>query len=219
MIISSASPDPNVPTRAMACLLGDLNPEKLDGLRSRFPSHIKLFDVAYTLGDSKNRESPTAGSDSGESAIRALIEETMGVSGPAITKIQSTLTSRIMSARQTRLVGSIVATVSSAGAVASMAASVPSIGPAAISALALAGSIAMLVGEHLEKPVIGGAKSLSDLLSGAIIAESTLKEVQIRLLTEDLNQRETLIDIARKVNEISATIRQTSVFGGVSLAS
>ena len=209
--------NPKIPSRAMASLLADVNPKKLSELRNQFPDHVYLFDVSYTLGESKIDKGSTTGSDVvGLSALRALIEETISVSGPSIEKIQFALTSRIMSARRTRLGGSIIAMVSSAGVVASITASAPSTA-IAVSILALFGSVAMLVGEHLEKPVIGGDKSLHELLSNAIVAESSFKEVNIRLLSEDLGKIETLVDIAKKVNKISATIKEASVFSGISL--
>lgn len=209
---------PNVSTRAMASLLLDVEPNKLNELRTKFSTFSYLFETEYKLGKEQAEEHDLLKIDSVKYlALKSLIEETIKISVPAINKIQNTLIKRIVFARKMRLFGSITATVASAGIVASFTASYSTFG-FIISFFALIGSICVLIGEHLEKPIIGEAKNLNELAAQLMNTEKSLNEIQIRLLTEDLTKNEILIDITRKANELSSSIKEVSVFGGVSLA-
>ncbi len=195
-------------TRAMASIVNELNPGKLEQLRQRYPHSAALFDFHYVMG--AESASPAA------QAVKALIEETVAVLSPAIGRVQLGLMHRIQNARRLRLVGSVTATVSSAGAVTALMAAQPLLAPAA-SLVSLAGALAMLLGEHYEKPVLGGAKSLSELLGNVIAAEPAVQEIKLRMMAEDLSQTGPLMEMARKLNEISANVKHASLYGGVPL--
>jgi hypothetical protein len=201
-------------TRAMASLVSEIAPARLDELKRRFPQNPELFEVVFVMGKKPSKADLEVHK---ALAIKALIEETVRVLDPTINKVQLALTGRIHRARTARLAGSIVATICSAGAVTGIAVAGFSITPV-VSIAALAGSLFMLLGEHWEKPVLGGAKSLSELLGSTIAAEPVVQEIKLRLLSEDLGQPKALLEIAKKLNEISANMKYASLFGGVSLA-
>jgi hypothetical protein len=202
-----------VPVRAMAAILHLLAPQKLGVLRAQFPGSEALFDTTMTMGaaDEGKPFQPAA------APIRALIEESIAVLGPAIQRAQVVLGSRIASARQYRLAGALVAAICSAGAVATMGRTIVPVGYA-VSVIAILGSIAVLIGEHLEKPVVGGAKSASELLGSTLTAETELHDIRLDLLTADLTQQDQLVAMARKVSRLSASVKEISIFGGVAMA-
>lgn len=205
-------------TRAMASIVGELNPGKLEQLRQRFPDSVALFDIQYHMGSKGGGTiTQTKSVSAAALAVRALIDETLVVLSPAITRVQQALMRRIQNARRLRLVGSVIATVSSAGAVAALTTAHPALTPAA-SIVSLAAALAMLLGEHFEKPVMGGAKSLSELLGNVIAAEPAVQEIKLQLMAEKLSQTGPLMEVARKLNEISANVKHASLYGGVPLA-
>jgi hypothetical protein len=75
-----------------------------------------------------------------------------------------------------------------------------------------------LVGENLEKPIVGGTKAVGDLIKDAMDIDSGVKDLRIRLLSEDASDLNSVLDLARRANEIAARIREVSVFGGVPIA-
>lgn len=207
-----------VPTRAMASLLNAVDPQALEALRQRFPDDQDLFDTTFTLGE----ESPgaaTGGRQARISALQALVRETSSAAEPAITTIVETLTSRMRRARICRLAGAVIATIASAGA--GIVTTATTGNPWAVSAMAvvgLFGSLSVLFAEHLEKPLVGGQRSLSELLADTLVAESGIADVRLRLLAEDVTEIDRLVAIATRVSEIAAKIRQICVFGGIPLA-
>jgi len=205
-------------TRAMASIVSELNPGKLEQLRERFPASAELFEVEYVMGQEGAGAAPQAKPDPAvAAAVKALIEETVQSLGPAIHSVQLALVQRVRNARRLRLAGSIVATISSAGAVATLTATQPSLTPVA-AVVSLVAALAMLLGEHLEKPVMGGSKSLSELLGNVIAAEPVVQEIKLQLMLDDLTQAGPLMEMARKLNEIAANVKYASLYGGVPLA-
>ncbi|KVA75684.1 hypothetical protein WL04_02730 [Burkholderia ubonensis] len=76
----------------------------------------------------------------------------------------------------------------------------------------------MLYGENLEKAIVGSNKSLSELIGDTAHVDCDLKDLQLRMLSEDLGERLILIDIAKQANNIAARIKQISVYGNVTIA-
>lgn len=205
-------------TRAMASIVEELHPEKLAQLRQRFPGHQQIFDTAFELGEPGTEPAAQQQQDqSAALAVRSLIDETVLALEPTVRRIELALVKRIHRARKFRLTGSIVATVSSASAVATMIAAQPVLAPVA-SVISLFATLAMLLGEHFEKPVMGGSKSLSEILGNVLAAEPAIQEIKLRLMAEDVTQAGPLMEMARKLNEISANIKYASLYGGVPLA-
>jgi hypothetical protein len=75
----------------------------------------------------------------------------------------------------------------------------------------------MVCGENLEKSIVGSSKSLGELISDITHIDCDLRDLQLRMLSEDTSERVVLIDIARNANDIAARIKQISVFGGVTI--
>lgn len=208
----------SVPTRGLASLLGALQPRSLERLRERFPHERELFETSYALG----AQSGAAASDhppgpDRQAAVRALIEETLAASRPAIPLMVEKISARMRSARTARLAGAVAATLGSALIATQAAGALPGSLQLLWSAVSLAGALLVLWGEHLEKPVIGGQRTLGELLSEVLVAESAIAEIRLRLLAEDAEQPAILMENARKANEAAARIRQVWVFGGITV--
>jgi len=208
------SPQESAPTRAMASLLEEFRPQQLDELRKKFSNAAALFDTSYELGV----QSSTAFSQNPEAnrqgALLALISATHETASAMIDPILAALTRRMLLARRARLIGSLIATTSSAGVVASLVASFPKLG-LIVSVATLGGSVTGLLGEHLEKPLVGGQQSLSDLLVEATQIEASLNEVHVRLLTDDTGDMTKLIDLTKTANQIAANTKRICVFAGI----
>ncbi len=205
-----------LPTRAMASLLAEAAPAELAELRQRFAGHAALFDTFYTMGEA---DSPTEDA-SVLLALRALAEKTLQVSQPAVDRIVVTLGARGRKARQLRLTGAIFALVSGASVLATPG-TLGTLGnihewiKLATGVAALVGSTAVLVGEHLEKPVFGSAKALGDLVNEAMLVDASIRGLTLRLLSDDRSHRGAMLDLARKTNEVAAKVKELSVFGEV----
>lgn len=214
--VMSAGLHDDVSTREMASLLDELAPHKLEQLRTRFPASARVFEVQYVLGEAAGTHDGAAQSPAAVAAVRALIHETLGLLVPAVHRVQLGLSRRIRMARRLRLGGSVIATICSAGVMASLTAAQPALAPAAAT-LALAGGLSMLLGEHFEKPVLGGSKGLSELLGNVLAAEPVLQDIKLRLATEELMQTGVLVEIARQTNGLAADIKYASLYGAVPL--
>lgn len=194
----------------MASLLADAAPNELGELRQRFAGHAALFDPIYTLGEADSfAEDPSV-----LPALRALAEKTLLVSQPAVDRIIATLGARGRKARQLRLTGAIFALVSGASVLATLGNTDVRI-KLATGGAALVGSISVVVGEHLEKPVFGGAKALGDLVKDAMLVDASIRGLKLRLLSEDRSDRVAMLDLATKTNEVAAKVKELSVFGEV----
>lgn len=199
-----------VQTRALASLLGALEPETLQRLQERFPDQRGLFDPTYTLGvdDSVNAAR--------EHALRALIEATMNAACLAIPEMVKTITARMKAARLFRLAGTTTAICATALIGAQTAGVLPKDWQLIWTALSLAGSLLVLWGESLEKPMIGGQRSHAELLSEVLIAEASIVDIRLRMLDVNSDEPAVLFENARRANDTAAKLRQVSVFGGIS---
>ncbi|WP_143136645.1 hypothetical protein [Burkholderia ubonensis] len=203
-----------VQSRAMASLIDSIDREQLLALKNEFPGDSELFDLTYKLGAEEGQGVPR---ETYTLALRALAEKTVELSAPAIEKLERKLWARSILARRARLGGSVVALVTSASIVATITSSHPKIGTF-VSLITLIGSILMLYGENLEKAIVGSNKSLSELIGDTAHVDCDLKDLQLRMLSEDLGERLILIDIAKQANNIAARIKQISVYGNVTIA-
>ena len=198
-------------TRSMSSLLAALAPDRLAALRKLHPAQTTLFETAYELGET----TVPAGGDR-HAALLALVQETSRVPEPMAHEMVGVLSARLRRARVTRLAGAVAAAVSGAGAGGTVVAAVfPKLQALAISLTALAGAVLVLVGEHLEKPLVGGARSVSEFLADGLAAEAAFADIRIKLLTQDLSNLEQLGALAREANAAAAKVRQIAVFGGV----
>lgn len=204
-------------TRAMVSLIGDANPDSLGALRKRFPQYEDIFERVYVLGAPSNAPPDTPCREDRVQALEALVRTTIAISMPLIERAISSLMTRGRIARNARLIGTAIATFSSAGVITSIATS-HSIIALGVSVLTIFGSISALLGEHFEKPFIGGQKSLGELLGDAVLVESQIREIQIILIGEEQKDQATILGLARRTNEIAATIKRICVFGGVEMS-
>lgn len=215
--VISARQHEEVSTREIASLLAELAPRKLEELRIRFPASARAFEDQYVLGEKKGTHDGATASPTAVPAVRALIHETLSVLVPAMHRVQLGLSRRIRTARRLRLGGSVIATICSAGAMASLTAAQPALAPVA-STLALMGGLSMLLGEHFEKPVLGGSKGLSELLGNVLAVEPVIQDIKVRLAAEEFMETGVLMDIARQLNGLAADIKYASLYGAVSLS-
>lgn len=202
-----------VATLAMVLLVSQYAPSVICNLRKNFPGSGDIFEASYRLGTDSAQDSCVS-YESDTQALLALIGETVAVASTAISNLQLNLSKKLEISRNVRLVGSIIATVCGAGSVASLSVSSQSVG-FVVSVLALIGAVATLIGEAIEKPLIGGGDSVGKLLSNIMVAESELSEIKLRLLVIDPVRRDDLVEIAKRTNSVAATIRHASIFGGV----
>lgn len=199
-----------VPTRALASLVGAFQPDALRRLQDRFPGQVQLLDPTYTLGGDESR---SAGR---EDALRALIEAALNAASIAVPQMIKGIAERMRGARLARLAGTATSIVGAALIGAQTAGTLPKDFQLIWAAVSLAGSLLVLWGEHLEKPVIGGQRSLVDLLSEVLVAEASMADLRLRMLEANSDQPTVLIEIARRANEAAAKLRQVTVFGGIS---
>lgn len=198
----------------MTSLVAAMQPASLDQLRHQFPANRTLFDATHVLGD----EAGTAGSEvSTHSAMKALVETTIDVGAEGATAIIGALTRRLQRVRYMRFAAALSTTVAgalTAAPVMGAALPVPALlGPA----LALLGGCLMLAGEHLDKPLAGGQRSLGDLLADTLVAEATFADVRLRLLSADLKPDGSLLELALRASAAAAKLRHVSIFGGVAI--
>lgn len=203
------------PLRAIAELLANAAPQTLQHLRSKFPEDAELFKQGYVLGESTSSPDPSSRK---LAAIRAFAEAGLNTTEAEAERIIQILTERLKLARKIKLVGSIIASISSVGIISALALGQPS--TALVTAIiALISSLSSLIGEHLTQPLIGEAKGGADLLSQTLTAERRARELRLKLLGADFESPADLISFAGVVNELAASIREVTIFGGLRLAS
>jgi hypothetical protein len=78
-------------------------------------------------------------------------------------------------------------------------------------ALGFLSSLASLIGEHLEKPLIGDQKSISEYLGRLLEAETQSRNlsVQLHLAVSDP------FKLAEQVNQIASVVRSVEVYCGL----
>lgn len=208
---------PSISTRSLSSLLEALKPGTLAKLREAFPEHSEIFETSYVLGAESTAD---LNLDAGRhAALRALVEETLAAAKPSIPLIVRKITKRMRRARNARLAGGAAAACAAALLAAHAAGTIPGNLQLIAAAVSLAASLLVLVGEHLDKPVIGGQRGLGELLADTLLAEEALAEVHLRMLAPESTIPVQLFEIARRANEAAARVRQVWVFGGLSLPS
>ncbi len=206
-----------VSTRALAALLGALQPQAIDQLRARFPQEQDLFDPTFTLGTPPVADRHLPLRRHRQVALRALIDETLAASKAAIPLMVEKISDRMRRARAARLAGGLAAAIGASLVAAQASGALPKDLQLLWSAVSLAGALLVLWGEHLEKPVIGGQRSLAELLSEVLVAETAMNDIRLRMLSDDAEQSALLMENARRANEAAARIPQVSVFGGINI--
>jgi hypothetical protein len=197
--------------RAIAALLTKVDPESLARLRVQFPDQKRLFDPTFVLGD----EQPLPVQSKEITALRSFSEVGLAAAERTLQKLVTALSGRIRLARSVKLAGSIMASVSSVGVISALA--LKKEDTALITAfIALISSVAALVGEHLDKPLVGNQKSLADLLGDALSAESKARDLHTELLSGAFEATDSVLAFATKVNEVAASVRAIMVYGGIS---
>lgn len=201
-------------TRTMASLIADAAPEKLLQLKRDYPSHEKLFDTVYVMG--KDDEADKECSDTNMLALRTLALTALNVSTPALERLTSGMLMRSRWARRTRLAGTTITVISTASAIAIVTTAHPSVG-GYVSLVTLAGSLLVLAGEHLEKSLLGSQKSMMEMLGEVAILELGLKDIEVSFLAENLNDRDVVISLARKANEMAVKVKRLCRESGLSI--
>jgi hypothetical protein len=200
--------------RAMASLLQAASPASLASLRERFSTHSDLFDSTYVLG-ADGVSAAGSISPARQLAMKALVEATLQAGDKSIPAIVHGLSTRVRRGRTIRL-GAAVATAVAGALTAASAVGTALPLPALLGpGFAFVGSVAMLVGEHWEKPLAGGQSSVGELLVDTLVAEATFADVKLRLIAEDLTREGVLVELARRAGEAAAKLRHVSVFGGL----
>jgi hypothetical protein len=202
---------PGVPTvRAISSLLARHGSESLDKLRSAFPEYSDLFDPNYRLGEVKSVLPSDALNVRKSEALRALSKEGLEVANTRIAAIVPLLSRRIKILRRVKLTGAGISALSSAGVISALAISKPVV--ALVSgALGFLSSLVSLIGEHLEKPLVGEQKSIGEHLSKILEAESEARALSMQLRSGGGNP----LKLAEQVNQIASVVRSVEVYSGL----
>ncbi|MCP3391877.1 hypothetical protein NLM27_24085 [Bradyrhizobium sp. CCGB12] len=199
--------------RSIANLVASETPAELARLRTLFPEQKGLFDTSFVLGDETSQSELHDGRRA--EALRAFAEAGIAAAESRLSKVIKALVLQIKRARTIKLVSAIAAAISSVGVISALALDKRHVA-IATAVVSLAASVASIIGEHLEQPLTGTQKALSDLLVSALRAESKVADIKISLLTDDLSPPENLLSLVRQMNEVAAQIREIVVFGGIS---
>lgn len=206
----------NIPVRAISNLMAHNAGQRLADLRLKFPEYPEFFDPKYTLGVNEAKAAVEANGPDftlnprKTEALLALIDDGLSLINTRIPIIIRALSHRLKTTRQIKLAGGAVAALSSAGVISALAISKPTVALAS-AILGFLSSLASLVGDHLEKPLVGDQKSISEYLRQILEVDSSSKALSIEI-------RSGLIDpvkIATKVNEFAAVVREVEVYCGV----
>jgi hypothetical protein len=201
------------PLRAIAVLLSDTNPQALADLRARYPNHERLFEPAYVLGQEPIEAARSSVLQEVE-PLRAFAEAGLTAAELKLEQLVAVLSKRIKRARSVKLAGAITASVSSVGVISALALAQSE--TALLTALVgLVSSIASLLGEHMEQPLIGGQKSLGELLGDALSAEGRARDLRVEFLGGAFGSLDAILSLATRVNEVAARVRAIVVYGGV----
>jgi hypothetical protein len=200
------------PVRAIANLLADIAPEQLDRLRREFPDQKEIFDTFHVLG---GEPSETILSGAREiDALRTFAEAGITAVESKLPRIIQALIYGIKRARITKLVGAIMASVSSVGVISALTLNQRQVAMAT-AVVGLISSTASIIGEHLDRPLVGNHKGLGDLLASALGAEAKVADLRVSLLAGSFGSPEGAVTLAGKVNELAAQVHEIVVFGGV----
>jgi hypothetical protein len=185
--------------QALASLLQDIAPQALAALRIRFPHQASLFSPAHVLGS----QDAQSGVDDIE-ALSAFAKAGVEAAGRALEAIINTLGKRIKRARNIKLLGSVVTSVSSAGVVSALMLSQPQTA-LAVALISFGGSVASLVGEHMSQPLAGNQKSLGELLGDALGAEAKVRDLRLTAMATASLPREETYALASRVNAVATS--------------
>lgn len=201
--------------RAIAALLAESEPQSLVRLREQFPEHKRLFDPVYVLGD-ESSETDCFALPQDVEVLRSFADVGLTAAEQKLEQLVAALTKRMKRARSVKLAGAIVASVSSVGVISALALAQRE--AALVTALVgLVASVAALIGEHLDQPLVGSQKRLAELLGDALNAEAKARSLRFEFVSGTFESRGTVFAFAAKVNEVAAKAREIMVYGGVSV--
>ncbi|MGO8152845.1 hypothetical protein AB9F36_23790 [Rhizobium leguminosarum] len=195
-------------TTSLIELIEEKAPEKLVRLRTMYPNHLHLLTPGRKMG--ADVDTP------GEGIYCELARSGLEVAEREASDILSDLPRKARRAKQIRLVGSVVAAVSSAGVVSSalFGTSATTIASAIVSFLAT--TISSIAG-YLESPLMG-TSGFAELIEECLRLEMDIQKTKVALQAELVREQGSCLDVVTSVNDISAKLRRIRIFGDVSRA-
>ncbi|MBU8538653.1 hypothetical protein [Falsiroseomonas tokyonensis] len=201
-------------------LLREEEPQQASALVGEYPEISPWLAEVKVLG----RPEREAGGSSQDSELRErrlneglMRTARLGLSAASnrVERLLTSLPRRARLAKRLKLFGSMISTVTSAGVIAALALAQQE-AALATSFLSFSSSVIALVGEHIESPLFGTRKNLSELIVDLSGIELEIRNAQISVL-EIAGSRDNAAaaGLARKVNEIAARLRALEVLEGV----
>jgi hypothetical protein len=192
-------------TTSLIELLAARAPEKLEQLRQDYPTHGDLLSPGRKMGDATVPE--------GDGIYCALARTGLVIAEREASEILSDLSRKARRAKRIRLIGSVVAAISSAGVISSaiFGSTATTVASATVSFFATAISS---IASYLESPLVGSG-GFAELLEESLRLLTDVEKAKIVLQGELMQESGSCLGVVTSVNDISAKLRRIRIFGDV----
>jgi hypothetical protein len=194
-------------TNSIVELLKSSGAEGLEALRRTYPSHAAYLEVGQQLCEREEESETGFLLELGENGLRVAQRE--------VESLLRLLPKRLGRAKCLKLIAGVVTSLTSVGVISAVILNAQT--AALLSGvLNLAGSISVVVAQHLESPLLGSTPGLHGLIEQGLKLEFDVKSLQVKLSgVRQVADIERIKTFVQEVNQVCAGVRSIQIFSGV----
>jgi hypothetical protein len=202
--VGVTGPDRVLKVNSVVDLLQICSPSSLERLRREHPQYGEILQPGFKLGD---EALPS------KDFLIALAKEGVAAAELQVSRLLSSIQTRLLRAKWLKLVSAVVSAVSSVGVVSAAIAEAKMV-TIITSLLTLTSSLSGLVAQHLESPIIGKGGGIAGYLEETLGAESSVAELKTKLFLMPSASSEQIISTLNEANRLCSLLRCIKILCG-----